>query len=249
LAAKEAELQRREAELAAREAQLSGGGKPQQPPPKAGKPQQQQQPAVVDRSNNFPSCWPLVYHNLSVDIPPHVRHLATYLYVGWSAFVGLLLWNAVACFSMLVAHAAGVTTAASDFGLSVMYGLVLPVVSFISWYRPVYRAFARNSSLGFMVYFVFGSMHIMFCGYMALGIPGSGSAGGINMIAMFTDKKILAGVCCAIAFVGWAVSGLYFLVLLKRVHSAYRNGGMSMEGAQNEALQSVASNGAVRSAA
>ena len=86
----------------------------------------------------------------------------------------------------------------------------------------------------------------LFCFYMALGIPGSGSAGIIYTLQVISDSKIAAAVCCGITASLWIACALLSLRLYYSVHRHYRQRGHSLEDAQKEAAKGVAGNNFVQ---
>ncbi|TPX36503.1 hypothetical protein SmJEL517_g01331 [Synchytrium microbalum] len=232
LRAKEEALRRKEADLLARERELKSAAQ-----------------AVGERyRKNFPPCWPMMYHNIDAEIPLEAKPIVRWLYVSWLALPFLLILNSISCLAILVSHPTGVTTGGTDFGVSITYCFVIFFASFWLWYRPVYNAFLKNSSMYYNIYFTFGGLHLLFSYYMVIGISGSGSAGIINAIAVFSDQKYVAFAFCGVNALFWLLSSITLSVLYKRVHYQYRQGGLSLENAQNEAIQSVASSKVTRSA-
>lgn len=234
----ETELQRREAELAAREASLTR--------------QEQtlrEQAHNIQKPPNFPPLYPIMFHDIDVEIPPDHREVVRRIYWIWLATVGTLIWNAVAAFLILVSHASGVVTGATDFGGAFVYCFTISAASFFLWYRPVYNAYMKDKALYFCkprlinntdCYFVFGGLHIAFQYYMAVGIPGSGSAGLINTISMLSDNKIVAGMFGLVNSVLWAMEGTAGLWLYRQVHAHYLSMGHSFAEARGQALKTVA---------
>jgi hypothetical protein len=141
---------------------------------------------------------------------------------------------------LLTSHIQGNTTAGSDFGVALGYMFFITVASFFLWYRPVYNAFMKEKSLYYFVFFVFNGFHVLFQFYMAVGVPGSGSAGIINMISAFTDNKVVAGVFCSAAVLLWVAGGAFSLFLFYRVYDHWRSQGHTFEAAKGEALRAAA---------
>ncbi|KAJ3219855.1 hypothetical protein HDU67_009043 [Dinochytrium kinnereticum] len=141
----------------------------------------------------------------------------------------------------LMYHNINVTS--RDFGVSIMYIIVITVASFYLWYRPVYNAFMKDSSMLFYFYFFFGGWHCLFVFYMALGIPSSGSSGIINTISVVTDSKIVSGIFCSVSSSMWLLSGLVSLYLYKRTHYYYRVKGLTADDARKEVAKGVAGSG------
>ncbi|KAJ3044866.1 hypothetical protein HK097_001346 [Rhizophlyctis rosea] len=87
--------------------------------------------------------------------------------------------------------------------------------------------------------------HIFYSFYMGLGIPGSGSAGAILTISLFASQKIVPGIMGCISTILWFLTGAWFLVLYKKIHTVYRLGGHSVADARNEAVRKAAGTGLV----
>ncbi|KAF9099390.1 hypothetical protein BGX27_000613, partial [Mortierella sp. AM989] len=132
LAAKAAELRRREEELAAREREIHAAQ------------------AEADRvrsqgKNNFPKFYPLIYMSIPAEIPKAHQKTVNFLYSLWLALLGTLALNFLACMLMLFA---GISNGAADMGVSLGYCFTITAASFLLWYRPVYNAFMKEMSIG-----------------------------------------------------------------------------------------------------
>ena len=137
---RERELRRREQELLERERRL----------------QQEQEnirlAGASIRPPNFPPLYPFMYHDIDVEIPQESRKTVRFLFYTWLAVVASLLWNAVACFLILVSHATGVTTGGADFGAAFVYCFTITAGSFFLWYRPIYNAYMKERSLYYCMF-------------------------------------------------------------------------------------------------
>ncbi|XP_041933410.1 secretory carrier-associated membrane protein 3 [Alosa sapidissima] len=123
-----------------------------------------------------------------------------------------------------------------------------PACSNHNWYRPVYKAFRSDSSFNFFAFFFVFFAQVVFYVIMTIGIPGWGFSGWIVSLATL-KSSVPVGVIMllnAILFTGQAAMGV---VMLKKVHSLYRQTGASFEKAQAEFATGVMSNQAVRQAA
>ncbi|KAJ2477077.1 hypothetical protein IWW56_004550 [Coemansia sp. RSA 2131] len=69
----------------------------------------------------------------------------------------------------------------------------------------------KDLSTFFYLFFVFNGFHILFDAYMAVGMPGTGSAGIIVMLQCISSSKKAAVAFCGISFALWV---LHFVVLL-----------------------------------
>ncbi|KZS99202.1 scamp-domain-containing protein [Sistotremastrum niveocremeum HHB9708] len=208
-------IARREAELNAREQELN------------------QRQASMKRTspNNWPFFFPLIYHNIHEEIPESSRALVTRLYQLWLVLLGTLIINLIACIFFLIA---GSTDGGRDLGASIMYLPVIGIASFLLWYRPIYNAYMKEQSLYYYLYFFFCGWHILFSIYMIIGIPGTGSAGLIQMIGMYSQGHIVAGVLATVATVGWTIQGLGDLFYFRSIWKHHNAEGHSIQKAKTE---------------
>jgi len=73
-----------------------------------------------------------------------------------------------------------------------------------------------------------------------VGIPGTGSAGLIQTIRLFTDHTWVAAVLGLIATIGWTVQGVGNAYYYRQIYRHHTAAGHSMEKAKGE----LAANGA-----
>ncbi|KAF9213410.1 hypothetical protein CPB97_000004 [Podila verticillata] len=233
LAAKAAELRRREEELAAREREIQAA-------------QAEADRVRTQGKNNFPKFYPLIYMSIPAEIPKAHQATVRFLYNIWLALLGTLALNFLACLLMLIV---GIPNGAADLGVSLGYCFTITAASFLLWYRPVYNAFMKEMSMYYYFYFIFNGFHIAFSFYMALGFPSTGSAGLINMIQVFNAKKIFAGILCVFATALWFVQGFASLFYYRKVHMHYNQQGHTFDQAKAQVTSSAVRSQAVQNAA
>jgi len=143
----------------------------------------------------------------------------------------------------------GVSNGGSIFAFSLVALVLFTPLSFLCWFRPLYKAFRNDSSFNFMVFFFVFFCQFVFATIWAVGFPGLGSVGLIMAIEASSSLnwflKIFIFMC---AFVLGSYALASFLVLVK-VHSIYRSTGASLEKAQQEFTQGVLRNEHVQQAA
>nr|KAJ0227601.1 hypothetical protein LSAT_V11C100048540 [Lactuca sativa] len=91
---------------------------------------------AVIRPKNWPSCYPLVHHDIANDIPLHLQRIQ---YVAYAILLGVpisLFWNVLLSIAVFARGAAGVFVF-----FSIIYFFLGPMGAFYFWYRPLYRAF------------------------------------------------------------------------------------------------------------
>jgi len=135
------------------------------------------------------------------------------------------------------------------FAFSLVSLIIFTPLSFVCWFRPLYKAFRNDSSFNFMVFFFVFFCQLVFAILCAIGIPGMGSIGLIVAIEWSSGAPVFFTIfifLCAIVTASYALAS--FLVLVK-VHSIYRSTGASMQKAQMEFTQGVLRNEHVQHAA
>ncbi|KAJ3329477.1 hypothetical protein HDU76_007822, partial [Blyttiomyces sp. JEL0837] len=221
LKSKEEELRRREEELERREQGL-----------------RQQEDAMRSsgfKVPNWPPFYPLIYHDIDDEVPEDLRPTVRRIYYFWLGTVGQLILNMIACLALLISHAT--TSGASDFGISLIYCFTITAMSFYLWYRPVYVAFCKDSSLFFYIFLLFEGFHVLYAGYMAVGLPGSGSAGLINFIAVLSYGNYGAAAICVLSLAGWIADALFASWMWTAVSIHTKRGGHSLNTARTQAVQ------------
>ncbi|KAG2463426.1 RABP2 protein, partial [Polypterus senegalus] len=105
-----------------------------------------------------------------------------------------------------------------------------------------------DSSFNFFVFFFIFFVQVVLYVLQAIGIPGWGFSGWIASLSALKLNTAVAIIMLitAVMFTGQAVLGV---VMLKKIHSIYRQSGASFQKAQAEFASGVLSNEAVRTAA
>lgn len=187
--------------------------------------------------NNFPPFFPLIFHSIQDEIPEASRPLITRLYQLWLVLVATLIINMVACIFVLTSGSSG---GGSDLGASLGYVFTITIASFLLWYRPIYNGYMKEQALYYYFYFFFGGFHLLFSLYMIIGIPGTGSAGLIQTIRMFSNHLWVAAILGTIATVGWFIQGLGNAYYYREIYMHHTAAGHTMQKAKTE----LASHGA-----
>ncbi|KAI8377657.1 scamp family-domain-containing protein [Radiomyces spectabilis] len=234
LQAKEEALRQRERELAERERALEA---------------RQQQQSSGRAINNFPPCFPFMYLNISVEIPLQHQWIVWWAYREWLLFEVTLVLNFIACLCVLFKHPASVQSAPTDLGVALTEMFTHTIASFFLWYRPVYNAYMKESSLYYFFFFIFNGFHILYTFYKLVGIPSTGGAGLILLVALFSDGYILPGILTLLATIGWFVMGLLAIYVYKKTYDHYKEAGHTFKEAKTDALVHMGKSDTVRQAA
>lgn len=202
------------------------------------------------RQNNWPPLpsfcpvGPCFYQDINVEISQSFQRIVTIMYYFWMFSACSMLFNFIACLALFCAD----TSNGKDLGLAILWILLFTPCSFMCWYRPVYKAFRSDSSFNFFHFFFVFFVQVVVYVIMTIGIPGSGFSGWIASLAALKSDKV-AGVIMIMSAMVLTAQASLGVVLLKKVHSLYRQTGASFQKAQAEFATGVLSNDAVRQAA
>ncbi|KAJ1816360.1 hypothetical protein LPJ56_002372 [Coemansia sp. RSA 2599] len=234
---REAELRRREEALEARERELS-----------AREAHVQSLASGVRPALNFPPLYPIMYHAIDIEVPIGDRRTVRTIFYLWLALEALLAFNCAACLVVMITGGKDLSNTGAMFGSSFVYLFTISAGSFFLWYRPVYNAYMKDSSMFFYLFFIFNGFHILFDAYMAVGVPSAGSAGMIIMLQSFSSGKTAAGVLCAISFSLWVLHFLASLFMYRKVRRHYSARGHTFAEAKQQAYAGFAQSGAGQAA-
>ncbi|GBM97672.1 Secretory carrier-associated membrane protein 1 [Araneus ventricosus] len=229
------ELERKANELQAREAQLNA--------------------APTGSVKNWPplpaKCCvgPCFYQDISVEIPDAYQKTVRIMYYLWIFYAFLLLLNMFGALALFIADSEGTT-----FGVSILVFLLFSPLSFVCWFRPVYKAFRSDSSFNFMVFFFVFFFQFLIAVFYTVGIPGLGSCGLLNGITTLSKKESAVSnytVGIIAIFIGflWAIYAMMSFYMLVKIHRMYRGTTASFAKAQEELATGVMRNPQVQTAA
>ncbi|XP_061822269.1 secretory carrier-associated membrane protein 1-like [Nerophis lumbriciformis] len=222
---KAAELDRREREMQSLSA--SGGRKNNWPP-------------LPDK---FP-VGPCFYQDITVDIPVDYQKTVKIMYYLWMVHTGVLLANLVGCLAWFCVDSSRLV----DFGQSILWFLLFTPCSFACWFRPVYGAFKIDSSFRFFLFFFVYTCQVGVYVLQTVGPTGWGACGWISALTGL-NKNVAVGILMILIAALFTSLLVMSLIMLKKVHAAYRTTGASFQKAQQEFATGVMSNKTVQTAA
>ncbi|CAL0311777.1 unnamed protein product [Lupinus luteus] len=201
LAAWEADLKRREMEIKRREETVTRAG------------------VTVD-DKNWPPFFPIIHHDIANEIPVHAQRLQYLAFASWLGIVLCLIFNLVAVIVCWI-RGGGVKI----FFLAVIYTLLGVPLSYVLWYRPLYRAMRTDSALKFTWFFLFYLLHIAFCIFAAIAPPvvfhGKSLTGILAAIDVFSDH-VLVGIFYLVGFGLFCLESLLSLWVLQKIYMYFR---------------------------
>ncbi|KAF7664796.1 hypothetical protein LDENG_00164780 [Lucifuga dentata] len=188
---------------------------------------------------------PCFYQDINVEITQRFQRIVTIMYYFWIFSTCTLLFNLISSLAMFAVNTSG---GGVGLGLAILWALLFTPCSFVCWYRPVYKAFRSDSSFNFFIFFFVFFAHVVVSVVMTIGIPGWGFSGWIVTFAALSLSAPVGAIMMinAILFTAQTAMGV---VMLKKVHSLYRQTDASFQKAQAEFATGVMSNQAMRQAA
>ncbi|EEF43534.1 secretory carrier-associated membrane protein 4 isoform X1 [Ricinus communis] len=201
LASWEADLKRREKEIKRREDAVAKAGVP-----------------VDDK--NWPPFFPIIHHDIANEIPIHAQRLQYLAFASWLGIVLCLVFNVIAVLVNWI-RGGGVKI----FLLASIYALSGIPMSYVLWYRPLYRAMRTDSALKFSWFFLFYLLHIGFCIFAAIAPPivfHGKSLTGILPAVDVISHHLLVGIFYLVGFGLFCLESLLSLWVLQKVYMYFR---------------------------
>lgn len=159
------------------------------------------QPLLLgERKKNFPRCYPVVHHNIALDIEPDKKAFVRKAYITWYVHAGALFWNFICLTGALVL---GVTLT-DFFYATAAFVLGVPISFYVYWF--LYSAIRKNSASYFVLWFVCFTLQLI--AEILYGIGVFGGAGFLLMIKAFDDNTGL-GIMCVVSFFSWILLGMW----------------------------------------
>lgn len=160
------------------------------------------------------------------------------------------MWNFI---GVTLAWAGGAIPddAAAAWFLAALYLVCGAPLGFLFWYMRLYEATQKDKALTYASYFLFKFIHVVYCGWAAVGPPlgayaGSAFVGFMPMVEFAFKHSTWLGVIYVIGSSFWGIECLFSFWNIKLVYFRFRAAG-GREKFQEEAQQ--ARNDAARTAA
>ncbi|XP_042431237.1 secretory carrier-associated membrane protein 4-like [Zingiber officinale] len=175
---------------------------------------------VTIEEKNWPPIFPIIHHDISKEIPVHAQRLQYLAFASWLGILLCLSWNVIAVIVCWI-RGGGVKI----FLLAVIYALLGFPLSYVLWYRPLYRAMRTDSALRFSWFFFVYLIHIGFCIFAAIAPPivfhGKSLTGILAAIDTFSDHA-LVGIFYLVGFGLFCLETLISLWVLQKIYMYFR---------------------------
>ncbi|GAB2230258.1 hypothetical protein Droror1_Dr00014516 [Drosera rotundifolia] len=176
--------------------------------------------AIPNDDRNWPTFFPIIHHDIANEIPVHAQRLQYLAFASWLGIVLCLVYNLVAV-TVCWIRGGGVKI----FFLAVIYVILGCPLSYLLWYRPLYRGMRTDSALKFGWFFMAYALHIVFCIFAALAPPvvfhGNSLAGILAAVDGFS-KHVLVGIFYLVGFALFTLEALLSVWVLQKVYMYFR---------------------------
>ncbi|PKI59588.1 hypothetical protein CRG98_019997 [Punica granatum] len=154
------------------------------------------------------------------EIPVHAQRLQYLAFASWLGIVLCLVFNVIAI-TVCWIRGGGVKI----FFLAIIYALMGCPLSYVLWYRPLYRAMRTDSALNFGWFFLFYLLHVGFCIFAAIAPPivfhGKSLTGILAAIDVFSDH-VLVGIFYLVGFGLFCLEALLSLWVIQKTYMYFR---------------------------
>ncbi|CAI2181771.1 4784_t:CDS:2 [Funneliformis geosporum] len=163
------------------------------------------------KNNNWPPCYPVIYHNIQADIlDGDSRRMTEQSYKLWLSVV--------------------VTSATRNDGVSIIGQILIAILYLLAWplfdfffrHRCLYQAFKFNSLNYFRWFFLNTFLDIVFGLFIGIGWFYGGGGGLIAMTDNFKNDRIVAGVFCAICVALILTQVTLHIILFRKVYVHFK---------------------------
>uniref|UniRef100_A0A453CVU9 Secretory carrier-associated membrane protein n=1 Tax=Aegilops tauschii subsp. strangulata TaxID=200361 RepID=A0A453CVU9_AEGTS len=196
----ESDLRRREADIKRREESLKNAGVPME-------------------EKNWPPFFPIIHHDIANEIPANVQKLQYLAFASWLGIVLCLSWNFIAVIVCWIKEGDS-----KLFFLATIYALLGIPLSYLMWYRPLYRAMRTNSAFSFGWFFLCYLIHIGFCIIAAIAPPivfqGKSLTGILAAIDTFSEHLII-GIFYFVGFALFCLETLLSIGVLQQLNAIF----------------------------
>nr|GMD11433.1 secretory carrier-associated membrane protein 2-like [Ipomoea batatas] len=189
---------------------------------------------IAFEEKNWPPFFPIIHHDIANEIPIHLQKLQ---YVAFTTLLAVTTaWI----------KEGGLSKPDTVYGvLSVPLHVVCVPGAYVLWYRTLYRAFRSETAFRFGWFFLFYSLHLVFCIFAAVAPPvvfkGKSLTGILPAIDLI-GKQILVGVFYFIGFGLFCFESVLSVWVIQQVYMYFRGSGKAAE------MKQAATTGALRAA-
>ena len=189
--------------------------------------------ATIERRPNWPSCRPVLYHDIRAEIAEENRAMVQTAYMTWLGTAFGYTLNAVV---MTLIFWSGLGAGIGDWFFACLFAVAGVPISFQTWYRVLYNAGKRRQSGMFtsaiyIRFFMHFGFHLAMVVWMLASIPvvGSMCAGIITTMLVFSKEDgswgEFVGFLSFLNVLVWGMIGFASLYVGGAALTRFRTGG------------------------
>ena len=188
--------------------------------------------ATMEKRPNWPSCRPVLYHDIRAEVAEENRGMVTAAYITWM----LASFGYCLNFFVITLNFGGGGSGIGDWFFAGLFAAAGVPISFQTWYRVLYNAGKRTqhnmfTSAQYIRFFIHFFMHFLMVVWMLASIPvvGSMCAGVITTMLIFSNADgawdEFVGFLSFLNVLVWAAVGFSSLYVGGRAMTKFRTGG------------------------
>eukprot|EP00270_Netrium_digitus_P008970 TRINITY_DN2711_c0_g1_i1.p1 TRINITY_DN2711_c0_g1~~TRINITY_DN2711_c0_g1_i1.p1 ORF type:complete len:240 (+),score=68.02 TRINITY_DN2711_c0_g1_i1:249-968(+) len=178
---------------------------------------------------NWPPFFPIIHHDIALDIPVHLQSMMYMAYYSWIGIMCCLAFNFIAVLASWLGSAVSATTGFANTILAVIYCALGIPLSYFLWYHRLYTAMRKDSALTFALFFIFYLGHCAFSIFASVAPPmifkGDSLTGVYSALEMFTNGAGGVGALYSIGAGCFIVESLISVYVLQQVYEYFRGSG------------------------
>jgi len=188
--------------------------------------------ATMEKRPNWPSCRPVLYHDIRAEVAEENRGMVTAAYITWM----LATFGYCLNFFVITLNFGGGGSGIGDWFFAGLFAAAGVPISFQTWYRVLYNAGKRTqhnmfTSAQYIRFFTHFFIHFLMVVWMLASIPvvGSMCAGVITTMLIFSNADgawdAFVGFLSFLNVLVWAAVGFSSLYVGGRAMTKFRTGG------------------------
>eukprot|EP01086_Lenisia_limosa_P005576 TRINITY_DN22641_c0_g1_i1.p1 TRINITY_DN22641_c0_g1~~TRINITY_DN22641_c0_g1_i1.p1 ORF type:complete len:333 (-),score=82.86 TRINITY_DN22641_c0_g1_i1:35-1033(-) len=189
-------------------------------------------------ANNWPACYPIVYHSIKNDISSLGQSICRRQYFNWWLTFITYCANAAAATAFLMSGEGN--NGAQDFGIALAWLVLYPGLAFFLWYFRFYNAVKNNQPSGYGFFWIFFTLHFIIIAISCIGIQGLGAIGFIHMKILLDENKQVEAFFAIASFACFFFCFIWTIVMYVQSYKHQQQMGITLEQARKEIMMKQA---------
>lgn len=164
----------------------------------------------------------MIYHDISLDIPPQWQALVRQAFFCWLGLVVCLLYQFI-CASIMLGEK--VPDKVTSWFLSIVFMILGIPLGWVLWYRRIYFATKNDSWYNFLQFFLMMLVHFGWCVWCSIAFPFDNErwafTGFITAMDAF-DVNTFVGTIYIIGACLWVTEAVFSFLTMSRAFLTFR---------------------------